>query len=124
MACLLDTNVLIWLYRNDPRLSRNALERIESGEEPLFVSVVSAWEYSQKRRKRPDELRHRFDEVIAGLPHEKLDLTFDIHSYAESLPPIHSDPFDRMLIAQALHHDLTLIASDETIQRYPVRWLW
>ena len=55
---------------------------------------------------------------------ETVGFDFPLHAYAESLPLIHRDPFDRMLIAQALHHDMTLVTSDETIRRYPVRTLW
>ena len=90
----------------------------------MFVSVVSAWEYEQKRRRRPDEFSISFLEVCEGLPHQPLDLAFDVHRYAATLPMIHRDPFDRMLIAQAIHHDLTLIASDDHIRQYPVRTLW
>jgi PIN domain nuclease of toxin-antitoxin system len=124
LALLIDTNVLIWLYEDDQRLSKRAAIRIASGEEPLFVSVVSAWEYGQKRLKWPNVFRQPFDAIIDSLPYESLDLEYAVHEFAETLPQIHRDPFDRMLIAQAIHHDLTLIASDSKIQRYPVRWFW
>lgn len=100
------------------------MRALRGGDEPLFISVVSAWEYGQKRLKRPGELPVPFDELVAEIPHATLGLTYDLRGYAESLPPHHSDPFDRMLIAQALHHDLTLVASDAAIHRYPVRILW
>ncbi|MEY4269612.1 MAG: hypothetical protein RLZZ58_828 [Pseudomonadota bacterium] len=124
MGLLIDTNVLIWLHSGDPRVSKRAADRIAGGDDILFVSVVSAWEYGQKRLKYPDQLPVAFDLLVASLPHERLDLPYAIHDYAESLPPLHTDPFDRMLIAQALHQDLELVASDATIRRYPVRTLW
>lgn len=105
-------------------MSKAALDRLFSGREQAFVSVVSAWEYGQKRRKYPSEFPDPFESVLAGFPHEQLPLAFELHHHAETLPPIHNDPFDRMLIAQALHHDLTLVASDETIRRYPVKSFW
>jgi PIN domain nuclease of toxin-antitoxin system len=124
LAYLLDTNVLIWLFENSPLLTRRATQALRSGEEQLLISVVSAWEYGQKRLKRRDELPVPFDELVAGIPHTPLDFAYDLRGYAESLPPHHADPFDRMLIAQAIHHDLTLVASDAAIHRYPVRILW
>lgn len=121
---LLDTNIIIWLVEAPQRLSERVRSRLLAGEELSFISVLSGWEYEQKRRKRPDEFVRPFSELLGTVPHERLDLTFPVHSYAESLPLIHRDPFDRMLIAQAIHHDLEFVASDETIHRYPVRWFW
>ena len=56
--------------------------------------------------------------------YRQLGLDFDMHRHAEELPPIHTDPFDRILIAQALELDLTLITADKIIRRYPVRTFW
>ena len=95
-----------------------------AGENDLLISVVSAWEYEQKRRKSPDEFTMPFVEITKAICYTKLDFAFDVHKYAQSLPPIHKDPFDRMLIAQAIHHDLEFVASDAAIHRYPVRTFW
>jgi PIN domain nuclease of toxin-antitoxin system len=124
LAVLIDTNVLIWLHGNDRRVSAKVRERLSGGHDEIYVSVLSAWEYRQKRLKRPEELKPEFQQVVASLPFTALDLVFEVHHYAESLPPIHSDPFDRMLIAQAIHHDLEFIASDAMIHKYPVRFFW
>ena len=121
---MLDTNVIIWFRSGSPLLSKVARDTLLAGKDPIFVSVASGWEYEQKRRLRPHELTLTFIEVCAEIPHEPLDLAFDVHRFAATLPMIHRDPFDRMLIAQAIHHDLTLIASDEHIRQYPVRTLW
>lgn len=94
------------------------------GSEPNFISVVSGWEYEQKRKKRPKEYPLPFADILSRIPHQPLNLEFDIYRYASTLPPIHKDPFDRMLIAQAIHHDLEFIASDEAIHKYPVRIFW
>jgi PIN domain nuclease of toxin-antitoxin system len=124
MQILLDTNVLIWLYNDDRRLSKAVVQRLRRGDDEAFISVVSGWEYGQKRLKWPGQLAVSFDVLIASVPHEPLALEFDVHRFSESLPLIHRDPFDRMLIAQAIYHDLTLIASDEKMRRYPVKTLW
>jgi PIN domain nuclease of toxin-antitoxin system len=124
LALLLDTNIILWLFEGDAHLSQRAKDRLLTGAEDNFISVVSGWEYEQKRKKRPNEYQLPFAEIITKIPHQPLDLEFEIYRYAESLPLIHKDPFDRMLIAQALHHDLEFIASDETIHKYPVRIFW
>lgn len=124
MALLLDTNIVLWFYTSDERLSNRVSERLMSGDDMIFISAVSAWEYYQKRRKRPTEFPQNFDQVTVGLPHFKLGFAFDLGTYAQTLPPIHKDPFDRMLIAQAIHHDLEFVASDAAIHRYPVRTFW
>lgn len=55
---------------------------------------------------------------------QRLDLKFGLHRYAEELPAIHHDPFDRMLIAQALDNDLTLVSADKVVRSYPVPTFW
>ena len=124
MALLLDTNIILWLFEDDNHLSQRAKDRLLTGDEHNFISVVSGWEYDQKRKKRPNEYQLPFAEIITEIPHQPLDLVFEIFRYAEILPLIHRDPFDRMLIAQAIHHDLEFIASDEAIHKYPVRIFW
>jgi PIN domain nuclease of toxin-antitoxin system len=124
VALLLDTNVVIWWRTNDKQLSTRVRERLLGGADALHISAVSAWEYGQKRRKYPALLPLSFTEVVEGMPFEPLALAFGVHRFAESLPLLHNDPFDRMLIAQALHHGFTLVASDENIHRYPVPVFW
>lgn len=124
MAFLLDTNIIIWLGYGNPKLPTKVSELLLSGSAPIFISVVSGWEYEQKRKLRPDEFSLSFSDVIAEIPHQPLDLEFEVYRYASSLPLIHRDPFDRMLIAQAIHHDLEFIASDKAIHQYPVRIFW
>jgi PIN domain nuclease of toxin-antitoxin system len=65
-----------------------------------------------------------FDEIVRDLDHQPLDLDYGIQTYAESLPLHHADPFDRMIIAQALRHNHMLAASDDHIRRYDVPLLW
>jgi PIN domain nuclease of toxin-antitoxin system len=123
MRLLLDTHIIIWLANDDPRISKVRFNQIKSADE-VYVSFVSGWEYGQLRLKRPETWEADFETLISTLPAQKLDLAFGVHIYAEQLPPIHKDPFDRMLIAQALFHDLTLVTADEKISHYPVSVLW
>ncbi len=84
---------------------------------------MSAWEYGIKRSRCPHQLREPFHELLTS-EYRRLDLGFEIHSFAEDLPTIHRDPFDRMLIAQALSLDLTLVTADKIMRRYPVSTYW
>ncbi len=122
MRLLLDTHVLIWAASAPERLSARARGAIVDADERC-VSVVSAWEYEAKRAGHPGRTAKPFDQLMVGdfLP---LDFAFAAFRHAASLPPIHADPFDRMLIAQAIEHDLTIITADKNIRRYPVATLW
>ena len=122
MRLLLDTHALIWLNAEPERVPSRVRDALAEADE-VYVSVVSAWEYGLKRRKRRALLPKPFAELIGQLA-EPLGLEFACYTFAESLPPLHSDPFDRMLIAQALHHGLTLVSNDRMIGRYDVETLW
>ena len=121
MALLLDTHVLIWLYHDPARISRDARDAIDRNRS-IAVSVASGWEYELKRQRHPQMVP--FSELIAGSGFDPLDLPFECHRYAHSLPPLHSDPFDRMLMAHALVSGFVLVTSDQTLHRYPVEALW
>jgi PIN domain nuclease of toxin-antitoxin system len=122
MNLLLDTHALIWALENNPTLSDNARDAIVNGENMVFVSSASAWEISIKQAmgklKVPDNLReeiklHRFTQLRINFEHVQL---------AGQLPDIHKDPFDRMLIAQAIIEKLTLITRDSQIAQYDVNF--
>lgn len=124
MRLLLDTNVIIWSARDSGRLTSRVREIIASDDCSLFISVMSAWEYGQKRLLKPLELPFSFESLVDGLPHQKVDFPFPAAKFAEDLPLIHRDPFDRMLIAQAILLDLTIVTSDADIHKYPVKTFW
>lgn len=125
MKLLLDTHVVIWLALDRNHISQLAIEALATAE-ASFISVASAWEYEIKRKKmhRKGEFDLPFAMLIDGIPAQTLELDFAVHPYASSLEAIHSDPFDRMLIAQALHHGLTIVTADKMIKCYPVPTLW
>lgn len=120
MNILLDTHVLIWALENNPTLSTPAREIIIDGGNMVFVSAVSVWEIGIKRALgklfTPDNLLeeislHRFTALPINFEHAKL---------AGDLPEIHKDPFDRMLIAQAITEKLSLITRDKFIPEYAI----
>lgn len=120
MKLLLDTHALLWWLSDDPSLSRKARAAIGKGTSDVFVSAVSVWEIAIKRSigklATPDDLleqieRHRF---------ESLPITPADAWTAGSLPAHHNDPFDRLLVAQALSADLTIVTRDRRLGRYGV----
>jgi len=123
LRLLLDTQVLIWTLTNPKRLSGQARATIAEGENRVFVSLATPWEIAIKtalgKLAPPEDLEEqlrekRFELLPIALPHTRA---------VASLPLLHSDPFDRMLIAQAQVDRMTLITTDRQIRRYPVATL-
>jgi PIN domain nuclease of toxin-antitoxin system len=117
---LLDTNALLWTLLERQRLSSAAMDAIESQANDVFISVVSAWEIEIKRSKGKLHVPPELEAALATQRFDSLPVTMR-HAYAvESLPRIHRDPFDRMIIAQAHLDELTIVSSDSDMRRYPV----
>ncbi len=120
---LLDTHVLLWWLTDDPRLGASARQTIADAQNEVFVSAATGWEVAIKRAlgklRAPDELETEVKEE-GFVP---LSITFRHAEQAGALPLLHRDPFDRVLIAQALAEDLILITNDERIKRYDVQTL-
>lgn len=128
MKILLDTCTFLWLASDDPRLSPKARQLFANPENEVFLSSASAWEIATKHSagrlplpKPPGSYipEQRKAHRIAPLP---LDEESALH--AARLPRLHNDPFDRMLVSQAIIHGLTLLTPDEQISDYPVRVMW
>ncbi|HUD23571.1 MAG TPA: type II toxin-antitoxin system VapC family toxin [Acidobacteriaceae bacterium] len=122
MKFLLDTHVMLWSAENSKRLSAKTMKLLQDDENELFFSVVSFWEISIKRalgRKdfyaEPRQLRHG----LLGNGYRELQVTSEHAFTVETLPLIHRDPFDRMLIAQAMVEGAVLLTVDSIILRYP-----
>ena len=119
MSLLLDSNVLLWWFRNDPRLPSDLIQRLI--EEPdLFVSVVTPWELWIKARAGKLDLPGDLESGFGGDAFTMLSPTVDDARLAAGLPPLHRDPFDRMIIAQALNRQATIITGDTIFARYGV----
>ena len=123
MRLLLDTHVAIWGITDRARISADVLELIEAPDTTVFVSTVCIWEIAIKHARSPrrgampfsgrDAIRHFND---AGLEH--LDETAEHAAAVADLPPIHADPFDRLLIAQAFTEPMRLVTADRMVARY------
>ena len=122
MNLLVDTHVLLWYVENDRRLSKTAQELIREPDNPLFFSVASIWEIVIKKNR--GKLDADLDPVALRrnlLDHDwrELAVTGEHALAVGALPPIHKDPFDRILLAQAQVEALTLLTSDKLVARYP-----
>ena len=118
MPLLLDTHILLWLMEDNPKLSRRARSLMLNAAE-VFVSSVSVWEIAIKSRlgkleEDPEMIVEKLE--AAGL--RELDVTYR-HALATSkLPPVHADPFDRLLIAQAIVEPMHLLTADAKLTAY------
>ena len=123
---LLDTHTLLWFLRDSPQLSKKALEIITT-ENKVYVSIASLWEIAIKKSIGKLEFEHSI-EKIAELCHEKDILILQIQpKYFDriiKLPNIHNDPFDRLIIAQAIIENLVIITKDTIIPKYSVKTIW
>jgi PIN domain nuclease of toxin-antitoxin system len=122
MKLLLDTHILLWVTEDSPRLSRTARTLISEPENELYFSVASLWELAIKHAQGKPEFRvdaRILRRALLDNGYRELAV-FGEHALAlASLPPIHKDPFDRILIAQAITEGITLLTVDAKIARYP-----
>jgi len=124
MSFLLDTHVLIWAMEDSPKLSPTARVLIEDVTNNILVSAVSAWEIAIKKSKGQLKTPNDLDTAVRDLGFFVQDLRFSTHVHLEHLPFHHRDPFDRMLIAQAIAHDIPLITNDRELKKYPIEVIW
>ena len=123
MNLLLDTHALLWWLGDPASLSSRAREAIADPENTVFLSAVVVWEIRIKEAIGRLELPEEFREVLDEQPFVVLPVTVE-HAHAVGrLPAIHRDPFDRMLVAQALCERLTIVTRDGSIPAYPVQTL-
>ena len=123
MNILLDTHVLIWALENNPELSDGARNSIIRASNMVFVSSISIWEIAIKKNLGKLETPDNLQEEIELHRFTPLQINFDHAELAGKLPDIHKDPFDRMLIAQAIIEKLTLVTRDKVIPGYEVNTL-
>ena len=128
MTALLDTHVIIWFLAADRRLSTQARDLIEDPDRVLYFSAVSAIEislkYARKQLQLPDEPARLLPQLLAELRLSPLSISLAHGTRMSALPLHHRDPFDRLLIAQALEERLSLVTSDRHMQQYGIPILW
>ncbi len=128
MRLLLDTHTFLWWLAGNTRLSIKGRLVIEDAGSDVIVSAASAWEITTKHRigKLPEASAVAQDVAgaIASQGFEELPVTVADAERAGRLPGPHRDPFDRLLIAQAIRHDLATLSIDKVFDHYGVNRLW
>jgi len=123
LKLLLDTHAMLWWLAEPEKLSRAALDAISSPRSEVFVSAASLWEISIKQQLGKLELPGSPEPVLTTGGVRMLDISAEDGWWAGELPPLHRDPFDRMLVAQAQRLGLVIVTRDENIPRYGVATL-
>ena len=128
MKILLDTHTVLWMVNGYEKLSPSAKELLLNDEHTLFISVVSLWEMAIKvSLGKLSELDGGVGVVISKLesmPIKVLPITTDCIKSIESLPFIHRDPFDRMLVATAVSSGMTILTADSNTPKYSASCIW
>ena len=129
MGYLLDTHTILWYLFGDQHLSKNAKELIEANN--CFYSYASFWEISIKQSKKKLEFTHtiyEIDEMCRRAGFRRLPVSLDDFNHIRHLPfqenVKHNDPFDRLLISQAIENNLVIITHDDKIPLYDVKTAW
>lgn len=127
MNILIDTNILLWLLLSSNRLSKK-LQCSLTEAESLHVSIVSLWEISLKKSAKgfgdldlPDDWISVFQKALEKFQINILTINIDSCDHLQSLPFHHKDPFDRMIISQAMENKLAVMTSDKHFQKYDVK---
>ncbi|MEO1134487.1 MAG: type II toxin-antitoxin system VapC family toxin, partial [Cyanobacteria bacterium J06639_1] len=125
---LLDTNAFLWWLADRDRLTATAREFIRDPEHVLYLSVASAWEIAIKAKTGkltlPESPDTYIPSRIAHYDFQVLDITMPHVLKVWSLPPIHRDPFDRIIIAQSEVESLPVISSDRVFAQYGANVIW
>jgi PIN domain nuclease of toxin-antitoxin system len=125
-AFLLDTHAFIWLTEDDPNLPLDLRNLIDTAE-TVYLSIASLWEIAIKLNIGKLALQSRYETIGIALEASDillLSISFTDTVQIRNLPLHHRDPFDRMLIAQAMNHDLKIISADAAFDDYSIQRIW
>lgn len=124
MRLLLDTHALLWWLNDDGKLGKHARQLIGDPENDVLVSIVSLWEIAVKLRV--GKLEANLEEIFAILPEQGfqlLDITYAHLISLAKLPVHHRDPFDHLLMAQAMTEDAVFVSQDQNVPLYGVSFV-
>lgn len=128
MKVLVDTQAIIWFSSNDALLSKAARETIENPNNECYVSIASYWEMSIKINLGKLDIHGlSLEEFIAEVAAANFKVLYLQESYIlqnEKLSLHHQDPFDRIIISQAIIENMPIITSDEMFNLYPIQRIW
>ena len=124
MKLLLDTQPVLWWLADDDRVGPGAARQLDDASNRVLLSAAVAWEVAIKRSLGKLQAPADLTATLLGAGVQPLPITLEHASAVEALPWHHRDPFDRMLIAQAIVEGATIVSQDERIQSYDVPVVW
>ncbi len=128
MSILIDTNIFIWAATGSERLTIEAREMLNDPDKIIFFSAVSAWEIAIKWSKGslelPDDPQIFLPVALSNAGYSQLSVNLRDACAVASLPLYHKDPFDRLLIGQAMANGLSILTSDSEFKKYNVDVIW
>ncbi len=127
MGYILDTNALIFYLYNPEQLSKAAVDIVYNEDNKIYVSIVSLWEIAIKTSIGKLEIKNSIEEIAGICLKYKIELLAINPQHLDwiaNLPQIHGDPFDRLIISQALAENLTIVTKDSIIPKYEVNTIW
>ena len=128
MKYLIDTNILIWCVEGNEKLPKKIRRLLEDKNNEYYISIVTVWEIVMKMCKKNLWLNNSFDEIIGYLETMNftiIPLKIEHLKTNSTLPMLHKDPFDRILVSTAITENLKFITSDKENHLYKnVKWIW
>jgi PIN domain nuclease of toxin-antitoxin system len=125
LRLLLDTHALLWALSAPQQLPVSLRRAVQAAENDVYASIASAWEIAIKAALGKLEFDVRsLERTLAATGIQTLDVNLQHIVRVAELPRHHGDPFDRMLVAQALCESMTLVSRDRALRRYGVKLLW
>ena len=128
MKCILDTHALLWILSDDKRLSKNAQTQFLDIKNTIYLSMASIWEISIKVSLNKLEIKSSLETLVEKHIIENDILLLNIkpeHVYPlAKLPFHHRDPFDRLIVSQAIYEKMPIISSDKDFDLYSIKRIW
>lgn len=124
---LLDTHTLLWMHDDSKEISQEIKDKLSSKESQLFLSIASLWEITIKQQINKLDLQYSLDDIAAYCLDNSILIKPILLYYLNqlsSLPLIHKDPFDRMIVATAYSDNLTLVSKDRQLSAYNIHVIW
>lgn len=128
MRLLLDTCTFLWALSGEPPLPTRVAAMVQDPDNEVFLSAASAWEiaikYEAGKLRLPEDPARFVPAMRAERGFTALAVDEESALHIAKLPPLHGDPFDRLLVSQAIVHGLTILTPDPILARYPARTMW
>jgi PIN domain nuclease of toxin-antitoxin system len=124
LKLLLDTHAALWFLSDDERMGENAKRHLEDDDNRILLSAAVVWEVAIKRSLGKLVVPDEYLSLLLGADVQALPVTIDHAAAVERLPGHHRDPFDRLIVAQAIMEGAAIVSRDDVMRRYGVTLVW